>query len=176
MDVLAFGAKALLAVILLAAGGGKLADIAGFGSTVRLFVPGTASTGTIRACAFAIALGEAILGCVSLAWPTLAWLNIAVLALTCCFLGVSAIGYGAFRGRSCNCFGSLSRRKFDLAGLGRSAMIAALAFAPVLVGTDDVRTGGAARGLLASSAILLAYTSFTAARALSAAATGGGVR
>jgi Methylamine utilisation protein MauE len=173
MDVLTIAAKAMLAVLLLTAGGGKLADIVGFAATVRLFVPVRVPGSAIWACSLGIAVGEAVLGAVSLSWPSAAWPNLAVLALACGFLGVSAVGYTFYRGRSCSCFGALSRRRFDVVGIIRSAVVCAAAVIPISgIQSADLQAGDAARGLLAAGAVLLAYASFTAARALGATMRG----
>jgi hypothetical protein len=173
MGVLSPAAKAALAVVLLIAGGAKLADVAGFAAAMRLFVPVRVPGRVIRACALAVALGEAGLGAVSLSWPSAAWPNLAVLALACGFVGVSAAGYGLYRGRSCSCFGALSQRKFDVGGIIRSAVIAAVAVIPVSgVRPADLQAGDAVRSLLAAGAVLLAYASFTAARAIGATIRG----
>jgi hypothetical protein len=174
------GAKAVLAVMLVVAGGAKLADVRGFAVTVRLFLPpavATRSWSVPAACwaAAAVAAGELLLGASSLSSPAVAWLNDAVLGAACSFVAVSGTGYAFHRGRSCRCFGGLSQRRFDLAGVGRAVLIAGLAVLAVLsVPTSLVRLGSADRGLLLSAATLLACVAFTAARSL--ATTGQALR
>jgi hypothetical protein len=173
------GAKAALAVMLLVAGGAKLADLASFAAAVRLFTPrlftprrlaGSASAPPVlRAAALSIALGELALGGASLTSPALGWLNPAVLVVGCGFVAVSGYGYAFHRGRSCRCFGALSQRRFDPAGIGRAAAVAVLAaVACGGVSPSAVRLGLADRGLLVAAACLLACIAFTAARALAA--------
>ena len=113
--------KTAIAVLLVAAGGAKLADRRGFAASVRLFLPGPAAPRLHRAVALGIAGGEIAVGAASLSSPRARWLNLVVLAICCGFVAVSAAGYRWHRGRSCRCFGALSRRRFNLAGLGRSA-------------------------------------------------------
>src|SRR5207245_2542215 len=82
--VLALGCKAALAVLLLAAGGAKLADLGEFATTVALFLPrrpgrepgGRGPGGWGHSVALAIAAGEIVAGAASLAIPRAWWLNI----------------------------------------------------------------------------------------------------
>ncbi len=159
--------------MLVVAGGAKLADLAGFAGTVRLFLPSVASrpwparaAGQVAA---AVAGGELALGAASLSSPGVAWLNAAVLGVACSFVVVSGVGYAFHRGRSCRCFGALSQRRFDLAGIGRAVVIAAAAAVAVLAVPGSLtRLTLTDRGLLLTAAALLAFLSFTAARCLAA--------
>lgn len=167
MDVLVLGAKSLLAVMLLVAGGAKLADLTGFAGSVRLFIPRRIPGEVREGMALGVALTELLIGAVSLSSPTIRWLNPVVFALGCVFVAVSGLGYAFHRGRSCRCFGALSRRKFDVAGILRSTAIAALAAVAMLnVRPGSIQVGATARILLLAAAALLAAASFTAARAL----------
>jgi hypothetical protein len=175
VTVAALGAKAALAVMLLIAGGAKLADLAGFAASVRLFAPrrlarSAPSAAAARRVALAVALGELALGGASLSSPELGWLNPVVLAVGCAFVAVSGTGYAFHRGRSCRCFGALSQRRFDLAGVGRAVAVAALAAVATTAvpPPSSVRLGLADRGLLLAATCLLAFVAFTAARALAA--------
>jgi hypothetical protein len=174
------GAKALLAVMLLVAGGAKLADLDSFAASVRLFLPRRQRPGappaaaglltsqaSARRIAWAVALAELGLGGASLTAPAIWPLNLAVLGAACCFAAVSGIGFAFHRGRSCRCFGGLSRRKFDLAGLARAAAVAALAGgATGPVPRAAVALTPAGYGLLAAGSALIAFVAFTAARSL----------
>jgi hypothetical protein len=170
------GARAGLAVMLLIAGGGKLADLDSFAASVRLFLPRrlAAPGTTARRAAMAVAIGELGLGGASLAWPGAGWLNLAVLAACCGFAAVSAAGYAFHRGRSCRCFGPLSRRRFDRAGLARSAGVAAVAGftaagqAAAAVPPPAVALSLADRLLLIGGAALIAFVARSAARSLAA--------
>jgi hypothetical protein len=174
MTAAILGAKAALAVMLLVAGGAKLADLAGFAAAVRLFAPrrvagSLSAQPLLRAAALALAAGELVLGVASLTSPAVRWLNLAVLAAGCGFVAVSGAGYAFHRGRFCRCFGALSQRRFDLAGLGRAAVIAALAdLATVTVSPSAVRLSLADRGLLLAASGLISLVAFTAARSLTA--------
>jgi hypothetical protein len=174
VPVAVLGAKAALAVMLLVAGGAKLADLAGFAAAVRLFTPrrlaGSASAPPVlRGAALAIALGELALGAASLTSPAVGWLNPVVLVVGCGFVAVSGYGYAFHRGRSCRCFGALSQRRFDMAGIGRAVVVAAVAGVACMgVPLSAVRLGLGGRGLLLAAAGLLAGIAFTAARALAA--------
>jgi hypothetical protein len=168
------GAKAMLAVMLVVAGGAKLADLSGFAATVRLFLPPVAaarpwSAGVAGRLAAVAAGGELLLGAASLSSPGAAWLNAAVLGVACSFVAVSGAGYAFHRGRSCRCFGALSQRRFDLAGIGRAVLIAGIAAVAVLAVPGSLtRLTLADRGLLLAGAALLACLAFTAARYLAA--------
>jgi hypothetical protein len=167
MDVLVLAAKSALAVMLLAAGGAKLADLDAFAGTVRLFIPRRIPSQIREDMAVGVALAELLIGALSLAIPTIRWLNPVVFALGCIFVAVSGIGYAFHRGRSCRCFGGLSRRKFDVPGIIRSVAIAALAAVAMLnVRPLAIHIDTAARILLLAAAALLAAASFTAAKAL----------
>jgi hypothetical protein len=169
MDALVLAAKSAIAVMLLVAGGAKLADLSGFAATLRLFIPRPLEVSSIRTWAGVIVLAELALGTASLSAPGASWLNPVVFALCCAFAIVSATGYALFRGRSCQCFGALSRRRFDLSGLARSAVVAGLA-ALAMSGVEPakLRLGAPATGLLLCGAALVALAAFTAARALDA--------
>ena len=167
MDVLVLGAKAALAVVLVVAAGAKLADLHGFASAVRLFAPRPAPWPVLRAVALGIAVAEFALGAASLSSPAAGWLNPVVLAVGCAFAAVSAVGYAFHRGRSCRCFGALSQRKFDAAGIARSILIvamAAVAMAPVQ--PSSVQLTPITRVLLLAAAAMLAFVALTAARVL----------
>jgi hypothetical protein len=169
MDVLVLGAKAALAVLLIVAGGAKLADLHGFAAAVRLFVPRPASWPVLRGAALGIAVAELALGAASLSSPAAGWLNPVMLAAGCSFVAVSAAGYAFHRGRSCRCFGALSQRTFDVAGIARSVLIAALAAAAMApVQPSSVQLTGVNRGLLLAAAAMAAFAAFTAARVLAA--------
>jgi hypothetical protein len=170
MDALSLGAKGALAVLLLAAGGAKLADLPGFTSAVALFAPAAVPRRMLRAVALAVALAELTLGGASLGTPSWRWVNLAVLVLSCGFVAVSVAGYVAHRGRACKCFGALSQRRFDAAGIVRAALITAVAvIAAGPVPAQSVQLGLAAQLLLLGSAALVAGAACTAARALAAA-------
>jgi hypothetical protein len=162
------GAKAGLAVLLLVAGGAKLADLAGFEAAIRQFVPGRGrQLGSVAATT--IAAAELAAGVASLCWPALGFVNVAVLALAVGFLIVAAAGYVRRRGRPCRCFGALTRRVFGRRELGQSvAILAAAAIAARPVVPTAVQLAGAAHVLLLCGAGLTALAAFTAARALRA--------
>jgi hypothetical protein len=169
MDVLVFGAKTTLAVMLLVAGGAKLADLTGFAAVVRLFLPMRAVAPGYQYTAAAVAFAEIILGGASLAFPAATWINQVVVAVACAFVVVSVTGFARHRGKSCRCFGALSRRKFDVAGIVRSSLIVAVAeVATVGVSPSAVRLGVMAQVLLLAAAMLLLAVSFAAAKALAA--------
>jgi hypothetical protein len=170
VTALALAAKAALAVLLLAAGGAKLADRAGFAAAIRLFAPSRPQArvhALVPAVAVAIIMAELIAGAVSLCWPAAAWANLAVLVLACGFVTVAGVGYARFRGRPCRCFGALTRRSFSVRGLFQSIVIlaaATLAMRPV--GQGPVAIGLTARLLLLAAAGLMALAARTAAKAL----------
>lgn len=171
LQLAVLGCKASIAVLLLAAGGAKLADRAGFAATVRLFVPGRLlrAQGISSVLAWMIAAGEMLTGVVSLSLPAVGWLNPAVLAICCCFLVVWTVGYARHPDRPCRCLGALSQRGFTLAGIGRAAGLtlaatAATASVPQVATQLSVLTR---LGLLAGG-VLVATAAFSAAAAAGA--------
>jgi hypothetical protein len=171
VTVLVLAAKAAVAVLLLASGGAKLADLAGFAAAVRLFVPARAPASVLAAARYAavtIAAAELLAGAMSLCWPSLAWVNLAVLALSCGFAGVAGVGYARHRGRPCHCFGALTRRGFGLVSLLRAAAIltaAAIACVP-LRPAPQLHFALAFHLLLLAGAVLMAAAATAAAKAL----------
>jgi hypothetical protein len=178
VTVLVLAAKAGLAVLLLASGGAKLADIAGFAATIRLFVPGRAVARlpqALSASAIAIAAVELIAGGISLGWPAAGWMNPAVLALGCGLAAVAGMGYVRHRGRPCHCFGALTRRGFSARTLLQALVIvAAAALACQRVHpAAELRLGAGMHVPLLVAAGLLAAAATTAAKALAKTATSG---
>lgn len=168
MAELTLTAKAAIAVLLVAAGGAKLADLEGFAASVRLFWPASFAIGA-RAIAAMIACTEIAVGMASLSSPLAAWLNYAILGLCCAFVVVSAVGYHRHPGRACRCFGALTGRSFDRAGLARAALLviaAALAARPA--GPSLLQLGALGRLGLVAGAALIAWCTYTAAAAISA--------
>ena len=170
MTTVILAVKAVLAVMLLAAGAAKLADVSGFTTTLRLFAPPPLRGVTLRAAGVAIAGAELLIGATSFAFPELAVVNALVLAAGCAFVIASTLGYVLHRGAACRCFGQLSHRAFDAAAVGRSLGIAGLAAIVVAatISPGAVRLTAAAHVLLAAAAALLAVATFTAARVLGA--------
>ncbi len=163
------GCKAALAVLLLAAGGAKAADLTGFAATVRLFTPALTPRWAPRAIAAGVAAAELALGAASLSAPRAGWLNPVVLASFCCFLAVWTVGLARHRGRPCRCFGGLSRRGFTPAGVGRAAgltLAAAVAMTGLPRPVTDLGAGGQL-GLLACGG-LVAFAAFSAAAVVGA--------
>ncbi len=171
MAILVLGAKTLTAVLLLAAGAAKLADLPGFAASVRLFLPRSLAGRLPRPAALCIAVGEAALGAASLAAPLAGWVNFAVLAVACGFVVVAGAGYRWHRGLACRCFGALSRRAFSAAGIGRAALIALGAAAATMPASRPLMQVGVAGrlGLLAGGA-MVAVCAYSAAAALGAKA------
>jgi hypothetical protein len=174
VHIIALAAKLALALTLIAAGSAKLAGVGQFASTVRLFlprglIPAARVTATTRALAGLIAAGELAVGCASLAAPRAGWVNWVVLGLGAVFAVISVVGYRRYRNRSCNCFGGLSRRKFDRRGIARSLLIAALgAVATLPVPASAIRLSAAEALLLLTAAALAACATFAAAKAVAA--------
>jgi hypothetical protein len=167
MNTLALTAKAVVAVMLLVAGGAKLADVAGFAVAVRLLVPLRLPVAAGRALALAVAVAEVAVGLASLSSPATGWLNVIVLGFACGFVGAAVAGYAFHRGHSCRCFGALSRRRFDARGIARAAAIAgAAALATAGPPRAMVTISAADRVLLLLTAALTAVAAFSAGRAL----------
>jgi hypothetical protein len=170
VEVAVLGCKASIAVMLIAAGGAKLADLPGFADTARLFVPrGLRASQLPARLALGVACGEVIAGALSLALPATSWLNLAVLVICCGFLAVWTIGYARHRGRACSCFGALSRRGFTAAGIVRAAcLVAAAAAATTGVPALAIRLSPANRLGLTACGALVAAAAFSAAAAVGA--------
>jgi hypothetical protein len=169
VDVLVLCAKTALACLLIVAGAAKLSGLASFASTVRLFIRLRVAWPLLSAIAVGVSLAELAVGLASLTLPAITALNALVFAIACAFVAVSAMGYAFYRGRSCRCFGALSQRRFDAAGVLRSAVtagVAAVALAHVRAAALQLDT--TTRVLLFAAAGLLALAAFTAARARSA--------
>src|SRR5690242_1534057 len=103
MAAIALTCKATLAVLLVAAGAAKLADLRGFAATVQLFLPGSAVARPRLGylAAIAVAAAEIAVGAASLSSPLATWLNVLVLGLCCAFVAVSAVGHARYPGRPC---------------------------------------------------------------------------
>jgi hypothetical protein len=170
MTDLTLATKAGLAVMLVVAGAAKLSDLRSFAVTIRLFAPRRTRMWGLRTAPLVIVSTELVLGTVSLSFPTLNWINIVVVGLAFAFVAVAAYGYAFYRGRSCTCFGALSARSFDAAGIVRS--VAILAAALVALGSVPavaVDLRWTERVLLLGCSGILALVSFTASRALALA-------
>ena len=172
MVVVALGAKAAIAVVLLVAGAAKLADLAGFAAAIRLFLPARSPRRVLAALPAAgasLALAELLTGTASLCWPAAGWLNWLVLAVAAGFAVVAAVGYARHHGRPCRCFGALTRRSFGVRTIAQALLTAAVAGLAVrAAGPAQLDLGPAAQLLLLAAAGLVALAAFTAARALAA--------
>jgi hypothetical protein len=169
-EVVVLGCKASIAVLLLAAGGAKAADLRAFAGTVRLFVPDRLPAGLPLALAGGIACAELGAGAASLSVPQAGWLNGAVLVICAGFLGVSALGYARHRGRPCQCFGALTKRGFTAAALARAAgLVVASVLATASVPAISIGVSlGWRLALLAGGALVVAGASSAAAAARAA--------
>jgi methylamine utilization protein MauE len=174
VSIAALGAKAALAVVLLIAGGAKLADLDGFGAAIRLFLPDrlpplalTALPLVAAVIAAVIAAGELLIGLVSLCWPALGWVNVAVLALACGFTAVAAVGFARHRGQACRCFGALTRRGFGPSTLAQALVITGAAWlAAQPARAPQLQIGLSAHLLLLAGAGITGLAGYAAARAL----------
>ena len=172
MSLAELGAKAALAVLLVVAGSAKLAGLEGFAGAIRLFLPGWLPRPALTAVPFAAALiaaGELLTGLVSLCWPALGWVNVAVLALASGFTAVAAAGYARRRGQPCNCFGALTRRGFGPRTLVQAVLITGAAWlANQPARPSQLQIGLSAHLLLLAGAGITAVAAYTAASALAA--------
>jgi len=171
VTVLVLAAKAALAVLFLASGGAKLADIAGFAATIRLFVPARAVSRVppaLPSAGFAVAAAEVVAGGVSLCWPELRWVNLVVLMLACGLAAAAAVGYARHRDRPCHCLGALSRQGFSARTLVQALVVLAAAALACqrLHPAAQLRLGTGMHVLLLAAAGLLAAAACTAAHAL----------
>jgi hypothetical protein len=181
MTTAVLGAKAAVAVVLLVAGGAKLADLDGFAAAIRLFLPrwlmlqsaGRAGglsrrvPASLPVVAAAIAAGELLVGAASLCWPALGGVNLAVLALACGFTTVATVGYVFRRGQTCRCFGALTRRGFGPRTLAQALLITGAAFLAARPAVAaELQVGLGAHLLLLAGAGITALAAYTAAGAL----------
>jgi hypothetical protein len=167
MIYFALTGKALLAAMLIVAGGAKLADLASFTSVIRLFLTFHIPRRIAFWIAGGVAIAELALGLASVSSPAVDSANVLVFALACAFSLTSIMGYVFHRGQSCRCFGALSARQFDVMGVLRSIAIAGVAaFAMADTNSSLVRVGLAGRFLLLLGGAVLAVAAFTAARSL----------
>ena len=171
MSALVLAAKAAVAVLLLASGGAKLADLAGFAGTIRLFAPARVPGPVVAGAQYAavtIAAAELTAGAVSLCWPGLAWVNLVVLALSCGFAIAAGLGFARLKGRPCHCFGAVTKRGFGLSSLLRALAIlaaAAVACTPIRP-APQLHFALALHLLLLAGAALMAAVAAAAAKAL----------
>jgi uncharacterized membrane protein YphA (DoxX/SURF4 family) len=124
-------ARAILAAVLVAAAGAKLADTPGFATTlVGLGIPARREA-LVRGLAVAIPLIEVGFGLalVSGLWPEAT--SVAVLILMGFFSAVVIMALFRRPYVTCRCFGALSDSQFSARGLARDAVLTALAAAVV---------------------------------------------
>jgi uncharacterized membrane protein YphA (DoxX/SURF4 family) len=156
----------LVAVVLVASGAAKLADVRNFqGTLVGLGVHrGTA------AAAWLVGGLELAVGVVSLTslWPRVT--DGVVLALTLVFAAVAAVAARRSPGLRCRCFGALSNSQFGRKALLRSLVLAAVA-AAVLAG-ELVDGTAANRSALPLAALVAAAGVFALAAAQAARTIG----
>lgn len=166
MNFLVLAAKSGLALMLIVAGSAKLSGVSSFAASVKLFMPVTGSPRAMERIAIAIATFELILGSASLAFPSVAVINLLVLATACGFLTVSSVGYVRHRGKSCLCFGQLSNRVFDGVGILRSVVIVGLAasVALITVSRSAIQLPTAGHLIILGGAAVVAAATYTAAR------------
>jgi hypothetical protein len=169
MTGIGLACKVAIAVLLVAAGGAKLADLAGFAATVRLFLPAMTAQRVPQALAAIIAGLELVVGAASLSSPLAGWLNLAVLVMCCGFVAVSAVGYRRYPGRACRCFGALSGRSFNRATVVRAALLAAGAvLAAWPVSSSMLQVGALGRVGLVAGAAVISFCAYTGAVAIGA--------
>jgi len=167
MNTVAFIAKTILAVILLTAGGSKVASLRGFGVVIRLFLPQRLRHLAATPLALAVVATELALGGASFVIPSLRLLNWLVLGICGSFLAISSVGYAYQRDVKCQCFGALSRRRFDGIGVARSAGLVGLALVAALnVRPVDMQLSVSSQVLLAFCVCLVTGAAFVAARVL----------
>ncbi len=161
MSPLAAALKETLALVLVAAGAAKLADLPGFAAALsRLGVARAAGRFALFVCAVEVGLGLASFLYV---WPEA--INLAVLFCAGGFVAVNVYGILRLPDLRCRCFGTLSASRFGKASLARAcAMVIAAAF---VLWRDPYPTGLSASylALLAPSAVLLGVLALQAARA-----------
>jgi hypothetical protein len=178
VTAIVLAAKAAIAVLLLASGAAKLADVAGFAATITLFVPAWAVARLSRAlpaAAITVAAAEVVAGGVSLCWPDLGWVNLAVLTLACGLAAAAGLGYARHRDRPCRCFGALSRRGFSARTMLQALVVLAVAALACqrVHPAAQLRLGAGMHVLLLAAAGLLAAAAGTAAKALAKDGTSG---
>ena len=137
-DVVVWGLRASLAVVLLASGSSKLADLDAFTETVQKLFGPRPSVVLARGAGAAVCLGEILLGLLSLVGVVPGLID----ALIFTTFGLLAL-VGAFAvlrrpELDCRCFGSLARTGLGKRSLTRAAILAASAAIVVLTAPRSV--------------------------------------
>lgn len=118
-----FSLRAILAVLLVAAGAAKLADTRSFTATLLALGVPTQPENIVRSIAFAIPLIEAIVGLASISGFWQPVVNGAVLLLMAGFMLIVIIALRKAPYATCRCFGALSDSQFSVRGLVRSVLL-----------------------------------------------------
>lgn len=161
--------RAILAVVLVAAGAAKLADVTGFAHTLYgLGVPGHWKY-LVRGLALVVPLLEICLGLGLMAglWPTI--INSAVLILMCGFNALVLVALRKAPHVACRCFGALSDSQFSVKGLIRSlflTLLAIMVFWSGITGTLQLNGSLASIVLLVAGYLLFAIAAAQAARTI----------
>jgi len=154
----------LVAVLLLAAGAGKLADVRGFQETLMLLrLPNRSSILLLpTAIIFELALGAPVLSGLEQRQTRLV---LALVALS--FLAVQIIGALSHSGAQCHCLGGLMDSRFGPISVLYSAAVAALACfgaAGTILGVDSPSPSMRQVFLVLATAALFAMGSWYAAK------------
>jgi hypothetical protein len=158
----------ILGVVLLAAGGAKISDLAAFSGTFR-GLPGLTAHRrlSLLAAGLVVAL-ELAIGMLLLLDFYRREVGIASLGLTCGFVLVTVVALISGSRLECRCFGSLARSSFDREALVRSLALAAIAAS--LVAIDHAGRTPAAPSTVMRSLLLASGAMFSAACAVAAMA------
>jgi uncharacterized membrane protein YphA (DoxX/SURF4 family) len=164
LDVAASLASSLVAVVLLAAAGGKMGDRNGFRLALQTIgIPARLHNVVLVALVtFEIVLGLAVL--IGVASQETRALLVGVMVV---FFAVNVVGARTMSGLECRCFGQLSRTRFGRRAVARTAILLVLASAG-LVGTfvhGTERPTEVESAFLLLAGLLFAVASSQAARA-----------
>ena len=170
MTLVVISGRMLVAVILIAAGAAKLADLRSFRATLAGL--GLPLPRVLPPLIAGLELGAGVVSLTS-AWPRAT--DVAVVALTLAFAGVAGFAMRRAPSLRCRCFGALSNARFGRGALVRSLLLAAIALAVLLANLHlDTQAAWSALPLtvLLSSVLAFAVAAGQAARAIEVAQEG----
>ena len=138
MDVALLFARVALAVVLAAAGIGKLRDRSG---AADAFVGFGVPPALAPALAVVVPLAELVVAVLLIPVATAAWAAAAALLLLVVFTGAVLLNLSRGRTPACNCFGSASRKPIGARTIVRNVVLMALAAFVAVAGWNDAGAG-----------------------------------
>jgi hypothetical protein len=165
IELVTFIMRTLLAVVLIAAGAAKLADVPGFAASLKgLAAPlPRQNEKLIKDVAHAFPVVELSLGLLAIAafWPTL--INGAIVLVMSCFTIVTLFAMRTATPVTCRCFGALSDVQFNRTGLLRSIVLTIMALLVFVSGLLAPGSQQPAVSFVTGGALVVAYAIFALA-------------